>query len=239
MCAWKETGDRRSKKKCLQRPMIVHDRSDHDEARDCPNPHSPRSWWACKNLDECHSPVTIAYAKAARKPRRLTCLDNGHVLQTGVVCDLGSKYFLANITEWDSGGLFVGCFLRDGGGGDGGDGGGSGKGSSEPTSTWPAYVCTPPLVMDDLATIFTFDAAEFTHLNDPSVCGYNIIPYSTLAVVQSRFSITEHVGATDFTIEWSRTSYASKKAEGLDYTLLERSTYPMPKVTKAGAMWQF
>jgi len=215
----------------------MHALSDYDEALVCPNPHSPRSWTMCKTLDECRSPTTIAYAAAARKPLTLVCLDQSPDFASGAACEAGARYYLANLTEWDSGGLFVGCFHRD-------------TISAPSTSTWPGFTCTPPMILDDFASLFT-PTSDFPHANDPTVCGFNLIPYETLNVVQSRYGITEHVAATDYTITWSQASYASQAATVAEqagpsasmkwnYSLLEKSTLPMPKVGKqAGAMWQY
>ena len=103
-------------------------------------------------------------------------------------------------------------------------------------------------------------AAVRQHLNDPSVCGYNFLPYATLEAIRSRFGLTV---AGDFTIEWARSSYVSQRAweasraddavalgeqgrgEGkggtigrFDYSLLAASTRALPKGNwQAGAMW--
>ena len=99
-----------------------------------------------------------------------------------------------------------------------------------------------------------FTPRTIEHVNDPTVCGYNFLPYATLEAMGSRFGATV---AGDFSIEWSRESYASQRgverggapraADGppgreqaprLDYSLLEESTLPMPKTNvQAGAMW--
>ena len=213
---------------------FMHTVSDHDEARACPNPHSPRSWAPCKDLAECHSPVTRAYAEAARRPLLLKCIDNGGALVPGLMCDTASAYFLANLTEWDSGGLFVGCFHRDPPN--------DAAAAAAAADKWPASVCMPPLVIDDLSSLFT--PKDIPDLNNPDVCQYNFIPYTTLALMQSRYGITEHVAATDYTIEWARSSYASQANDfgekGYDYGLLEKSTHDMPKIAaQAGAMWQY
>jgi hypothetical protein len=171
----------------------MHAVSDHDEGLVCPNQHSPRSWWACKTLQECISPVSIAYAEAARRPIKLRCLDNGAAVKPGVVCAPSGVYYLANVTEWDSDGLFVACFLRDTRGSDGV------QFRLTETSLPQGDVCMPPLVMDDLASIFT--PLKISHENDPLVCGFNFLPYETISVMASRYSITEHVAATDYNIE--------------------------------------
>merc|ERR1712146_564920 len=65
------------------------------------------------------------------------------------------------------------------------------------------------------------------------VHGYNFLPYKALNAMRSRF---EKGVATSFTIEWSRTSYASQNPTAafgdsggpLDYSLLLNSTFPLP-----------
>ena len=52
-------------------------------------------------------------------------------------------YFMSSIVEWDTGadraGLFIGCFLR----------------ADNNTGTIGTEVCAPPLLLDDIATLFT------------------------------------------------------------------------------------
>ena len=88
---------------------FMRDIDDADEALACPNPHSPRSWSACKSLADCRNPVTALEAEAQRRPLALTCIDNAADLYG--VCAKNASYFMANLTEWDEGGLFVACFL--------------------------------------------------------------------------------------------------------------------------------
>lgn len=211
----------------------MRDVYDYDEALTCPNPHSPRSWSTCKTLAECTNPVTAVFARVARKPLELVCTDSSNYVSG--VCEQNASYFLTNLTEFDADGLFVGCFLR------------ARDGES---------VCVPPLLIDDLASVFTPRLIE--HVNDPTVCGFNFLPYKTLEAMRSRFG---SVVAGDFDIKWERSSYASQldpalaaasdaedekqKAqrrrggdERLNYTLVLRSTKPMPKTAvQAGALW--
>lgn len=200
----------------------MRDVFDFDEALVCPNPHSPRSWYVCKDATDCRNTLTAVQAQVQRRPLILNCIDNA----VGVhgVCEVDAKYYMTNLTEWDSDGLFVGCFLRVDGkrGGD---------------------VCAPPLLIDDLAQLWTPDT--ITHYNDPDVCGYNFVPYATLEAVRSRFGA---VVSSSFTIEWTRESYASQRGRTsrapdgreLDYSLIEANTLPMPRTgseVQAGALW--
>ena len=91
----------------------MRDIDDADEALACPNPHSPRSWSWCKNLNDCHNPVTALEAEAQRRPLKLRCIDNAADLFD--VCTKNATYFMTNLTEWDEDGLFVACFLWGGG----------------------------------------------------------------------------------------------------------------------------
>lgn len=197
--------------------------SDWDEARVCPNPHSPRSWAHCDSLTKCKNAYSVDAASSMRKPMRLSCIDNGGYLVPGL-CERGAIYFMRNLTEWDSGadraGLFIGCFLRADDG---------------------AQLCAPPLMLDDLATLFTpegIDEGKIA-LNRPEVCGFNFLPYRLVDELQSRWGF---LTASSFNIEWSRFSYISQRdapgAEGLDYRLLERSMKTMPIVERqAGPLW--
>lgn len=197
----------------------MRDVFDFDEALSCPNPHSPRSWYACKDIAECKSPLTALQAQVARKPLELACTDNSAVLFD--VCERNASYYLANLTEFDSDGLFTACFLR-----------------ASDNGAGRADLCTPPLLIDDLASILT--PRTITHINDPTVCGYHFLPYNTLEAIRSRFGA---VAAGDFDIEWSRASYVSQRSDvdvaaQYDYTLMERSMLPMPKTgAQAGALW--
>jgi hypothetical protein len=190
----------------------------------CPNPNDARSWYKCKDAAECTSPLTAVQARVQRKPLELKCIDNSAAVSG--LCDpsLNASYYLSNLTEWDSDGLFVGCFLR-------------GAQAAHPA----ALLCAPPLLIDDLASVFTPRTIE--HVNQPDVCGYNFVPYATLEALRSRFG---GVVAGDFTIEWSRSSYASQEStvaqrpsgRPMDYSLIERSTLPMPRTgLQAGALW--
>jgi len=57
-------------------------------------------------------------------------------------------YFMSSIVEWDTGadraGLFIGCFLR----------------ADNNTGTIGTEVCAPPLLLDDIATLFTPEGVE-------------------------------------------------------------------------------
>ena len=119
---------------------------DFDEALMCPNPHDARSWYKCKDAAECTSPLTAVQARVQRKPLELKCIDNSAAVSG--LCDpsLNASYYLSNLTEWDSDGLFVGCFLR-------------GAQAAHPA----ALLCAPPLLIDDLASVFTPRTIE--HVN--------------------------------------------------------------------------
>lgn len=200
----------------------MYDVSDADEALVCPNPQSPRSWTNCKDLAECRSPVTQTQALMARSPLELRCIDNSAVVFH--VCQKNQTYYMANLTEWDSDGLFIGCFIH---------------------SSGNYSLCAPPLLIDDLASVFT--PVEILHYNDPDLCQFNFIPYATMEAIRTRFG---SVVAADFEIEWSQSSYASQ--EGLaddtytysgvtgisNYSLIRENTHPMPNnYQRAGALW--
>jgi hypothetical protein len=123
-------------------------------------------------------------------------------------------------TEYGSAGLFVACVLGV-------------STSSHPQSE----TCYPPMLIDDLALVFTASASEFARvgLNDPTACGYNFLPYATYETMQAR---NGGVTATSYEIEWSESSYASRAhtpaGRGFDYSLITASTHPlvrMPTVT--------
>ena len=226
----------------------MRDVYDLDEALTCPNPHSPRSWALCKDVAECTNPLTVVQAKVARRPLQLRCTDNSN--QVSGVCEVNASYFMANLTEFDSDGLFIACFLR--------------SSSAHSAEAHPAAsLCVPPLLIDDLASIFT--PRHIEHLNDPDVCGYNFLPYSTVEAVRSRLGA---VVSSDFDIEWSQESYASQghvgaatapapdaveeergrsrsaheiaqhRPSALNYTLLIASMRALPKTSvQSGALW--
>ena len=160
---------------------------------------------------------------------------DGGYLMPGL-CEKGKLYFMSSLVEWDTGadraGLFIGCFLR----------------ADNSTGTIGTEVCAPPLLLDDIATLFTPEGVEHGKLprNQPTQCGFNFIPYKLIDETQSRFGGLE---STSFDIEWSQSSYLSQKdvagvgverADGreLDYKLVEKSLKPMPVIGKqTGAMW--
>ena len=135
----------------------MHDVDEADEALACPNPHSPRSWSTCKSLDNCRNAVTVLQARAQRRPLELLCIDNS--VDFFGVCVQNATYFLTNLTEWDSDGLFVGCFLW---------------GATSEAPAGHGDVCSPPMLIDDLASLWT--PATIDHVNDPDLCGYNFLP---------------------------------------------------------------
>jgi hypothetical protein len=158
----------------------------------------------------------------ARSPLELICIDNSAVVFH--VFQKNQTYYMANLTEWDSDGLFVGCFIH---------------------SSGNYSLCAPPLLIDDLASVFT--PVEILHYNDPDLCQFNFIPYATMEAIRTRFG---SVVAADFEIEWSQSSYASQ--EGLaddtytysgvtgvsNYSLIRENTRPMPNnYQRAGALW--
>ena len=83
----------------------------------------------------CRSPLTAVQARVARKPLLLRCIDSSKYAFG--VCAENATYYLSSLTEWDSDGLFVGCFLR------------------ETHGAVDRLLCAPPLLIDDLASIFT------------------------------------------------------------------------------------
>jgi len=184
--------------------------SDSDEAISCPNPHSPRSWVTCDNVAQCRSAVIAMEAKFAGKVLELRCIDLGFSLPQGA-CKAGRGYFLTNMTEWGSSGLYNMCFLKEGMDG-------------TPDSTF----CLPPLTIDDVATIFTPVDIDSRPKNNKALCGFNFIAYETYAKLQVRFG---NIIVTSFDIEWSPSSYVSNAKPGLDYSLIKDNTHPLQSVT--------
>ena len=212
--------------------------SEQEEALACANPHSPRSWQKCADVTACRSPLLALQARAARKPLRLRCLDDGAWVTPGL-CERerGATYYLKNLTEY-GGGLFVGCVVVDG---------------PPPTTTTtagdaaaaarPTELCAPPLLIDDLATIFTPVDAELTpYLNEPTLCGYNFLPYATFELIQARVG---GLFATDFDISWSEESYPPRDASTkraldrrrYDYGRVEANTRPLPRRNVSKPVW--
>tara|TARA_B100000524_G_scaffold117098_1_gene57301 strand:+ start:291 stop:2021 length:1731 start_codon:yes stop_codon:yes gene_type:complete len=199
--------------------------STQEELASCPNPHSPRSWYSCGSaLEGCNGPVIRMETASQGKVLHLRCSDLGMVLPNGA-CEVGEGYYMANITEWGSKGLFVACFLRDLGGGNSKD------------------MCLPPLFMDDIATVFTATDGEIgpdapASSNDKALCGYNFISYNTFEMLQMRFG---DVWASSYDIEWSETSYPSRASNSnyshkYDYALLKANTKKLSSfsITKNG-----
>ena len=190
-----------------------------DEAKACPNPHAARSWIACPDAANCLSPMTAMSAESTSKVLHLQCIDMG--LPNGALpkgaCEPGGGYFLQNLTEFGSQGLYTACFLRvrrtD-------------RGGTESISR-----CYPPMPLDDLPLVFgpTEDEIARVGLNDPAVCGFNFIPFATYETLAERFG---DVTATSFDIEWDEQSYASRAKPGLDYSLIEASTLPLKTVPR-------
>ena len=185
--------------------------STQEESAACPNPHSPRSWYPCgSTLEGCNGSVTRMEIASQGKVLHLRCSDLGMVLPKGS-CEVGEGYYMTNITEWGSRGLFIACFLRDLGGGN------------------SKNMCLPPLFMDDIATVFTATDAEIgpsapASSNKKAFCGYNFISYDTFEILQMRFG---DAWVSSYDIEWSETSYPSAHAPNsstYDYSLVEAST---------------
>jgi hypothetical protein len=79
--------------------FFMQQMTDVDEARICPNPHSPRSWTQCGSFANCASAVTRMEAVGSNKVLELACLDMG--LPDGSLpkgaCVPGDGYYLANL----------------------------------------------------------------------------------------------------------------------------------------------
>jgi len=184
-----------------------------DETKACPNPHSVRSWQTCTDAANCLSPMTWISAESTNKVLKLKCIDMG--LPDGALpkgaCDPRGDYYLANVTEFGTAGLFTACFLRV-------------HGATDADS-----ICYPPLTLDDLPLVFgpTDEEIARVGINDPDVCGYNFIPYETYETLSARFG---DVTATSFDIEWSERSYASRAKAGFDYSLIKGSTHKLKTV---------
>lgn len=63
--------------------------------------------------------------------------------------------------------------------------------------------------------------------NDPSVCGYNFLPYETYEALMARFG---GVTASSYDIEWAERSYVSRAQPGYDYSLIKANTHPIHSV---------
>jgi len=150
----------------------------------------------------------MAEASSFSKVMKLKCIDLGFTLPTGA-CQKDRAYYVMNMTEFGSSGLFISCFIYDGGESDQGS------------------MCYPPLTIDDLATIFTPEDIDTLPKNDKALCGFNFLPYVVHERLMARFG---SVISTTYDIEWPESAYVSHKAKGVDYSLIEKSTYELAKI---------
>jgi len=176
--------------------------SDVDERAVCPNVFDPRSWYECPDLASCKSRPYRWFARSTQQVLRLKC--HSYLPVARGVCVEGEKLYLRNMTDW-GGGLSVGCFLRD---------------SPQPAGQ-PPDLCTPPLLLDDLATLVS-PVAEEQRPNDNDRCGYYFVPYETFEAISARYGGS---WATDLQVSWSRESYAKSAAKGRDYSMVLRDTH--------------
>ena len=217
--------------------------NDVAEEQFCPNPHSARSWEICPTLDDCASARTRNLARGDRKVLYLQCLDTG-LAQPAGACTKGFNYTLTNLTEFGSAGLFVACFLRARTPSVALFAELAKKGKeASPPSELPK--CYPPMTLDDLALVFSPTDAELERVgvNDPSVCGYNFVPYETLEALQARFygGVQGAVTVTSYDIEWTERSYAATITNGKgavmaqqhspDYSQIRASTHALRSTT--------
>ena len=184
--------------------------SDFDERDVCPNVNSPRSWYSCPDLASCKSEKFRWFARSVRQVLHLQCHASNPVASG--LCDEGERLFLRNTTGW-GGGLTVACFLRD-----------SPKGDQSPD------LCTPPLWLDDLATIFA-PAAEDFKPNDADRCGYYFVPYETFEAINAAMG---GCWVSELDIEWSDDSYLANARSGKDYSLVKKDTKSMPPLVSPG-----
>jgi len=189
--------------------------SDYDEAKLCPNVHSPRSWYRCASLSTCLKPTTAKFALATGKVLSLVCTDES--IYAHGVCVPGEKLYLKSITAWGEG-LSVVCAHRvDTANGDG-----------EPLAV---EVCAPPLPLDDVALIFG-PASHEIRPNQHDVCGFYFYPYEVAETVSA-----QNAGwfVNDVEIEWPESAYAANsRGRDAGYELVRTSTKTQKVVDFSG-----
>uniref|UniRef100_X5CVC8 C1 peptidase domain protein n=1 Tax=Tisochrysis lutea TaxID=1321669 RepID=X5CVC8_9EUKA len=186
--------------------FYMQDIGDVDEALNCPNPHSARSWTQCETIQACTEGISAMEAGPSSVPS-LECIDLGLAMPKGQ-CVPGRTYFLHNLTLWSNHGLYIGCYLyKD-------------EAGTEATS------CLPPATLDDMATVFTPPADKIV-LNRKELCGYNFVPYSVLDEMEIRFG---GMATSTYEIEWAKESYPDHEAPKYDYSLLKKSTNKLAKL---------
>jgi len=185
--------------------------SAEDEARICPNSHSPRSWVRCDDLEECRSkPMNIIAARDS-KPLNLVCIDSSPFLHG--LCRAGERFFLKSLQRWE-GDLYTTCFLRD----------------AEPHASAKVSaaksgkpLCIPPVPLEDLALVFA-PIEEERRPNHPDLCGFYFFPYELLESINAE---TFGFQVNDMHVEWAQEAYAfnSEQYSKLNYTLVNLDTY--------------
>lgn len=225
---------------------FLQDISLQDEARLCPNAHSPESWFGCSDLASCRDRKTRTFAHAMNRPLHLECIDSSPFLQG--MCASGEKFFLQGIHSWGAG-LSVGCFLRDDGRPSTSSGekdpgvtdkerfgatvsGGSFSKPSETRFQGAARVCSPPVPVEDLALVFQ-PIEEEQYLNHPDLCGFYFFPYELADTIRATGDGSFEVD--DFEIKWSESSYAANAEDfpDMDYTLVKADTLRQEQVVRA------
>jgi hypothetical protein len=223
---------------------FLQDISLQDEARLCPNAHSPSSWFGCSDLASCRDRKTRTFARAMNRPLHLECIDRSPFLLG--MCAKGEKFFLEGIHSWGAG-LTVGCFLREDGRpatfSSDKDPGVTSKelGSSfveggytkaPEVFTGSARVCSPPVPVEDLALVFS-PVQEEQYPNHPDLCGFYFFPYELADTIRATGDGSFEVD--DFEIKWSESSYAANqhKYPDMDYTLLKADTLTQEQIVRA------
>jgi len=204
--------------------------SSADEAKTCPNAHSPQVWFRCDTVLTCRSNKTAVYAKAANQPLHLECVDESPFLKG--FCEKGEGLFIKSIKPW-GGGLSTACFVRDQAGAVEDEGEGQiivNRRQLAAEKRSPSTICSPPVPLDDLALVVApIEAERFK--NDPELCGHYFFPYELAEDINAANGGFE---VSDMDVRWQASAYAANKKRNshLDYSLVERDTHTQGHVHK-------
>ena len=211
----------------------MRDVYDYDEALTCPKSTAHARGPRARPSPSAPTPSPPSSPASLESLSMDVCTDSSNYV-TGV-CEQNASYFLTNLTEFDArtDSLLAASSARA-----------TARASASRRSSSTTSLPSLPRASSSTSTT--------------AVCGFNFLPYRTLEAMRSRFG---SVVAGDFDIKWERSSYASQldpalaassdaedekqKAqrrrggdERLNYTLVLRSTRPMPKTAvQAGALW--